>query len=582
MIPRYRHPFGGLSEYPHAGLGPRAPKVRAGADTLCGMSRRPQRQGRARCCGGQGTRMREETEFRPKPMVEIGGRPILWHIMKLYAAHGFNDFVLCLGYRGDDDQGLLPELPRCTTRDFTVDLAQRRRVELPPPPRRGLARDARRHRARDAMTGAPRQAGRAATSTTTTSSCCTYGDGVADIDIGALVAFHRSHGRLATVTGVHPPARFGELVARRRRGRPRSPRSPRRRRAGSTAASSSSSRRVLDRLSATTRPASSSASRWRVWPRDGQLTVYAHDGFWQCADTLRDVELLRGLWDGGKAPWQVWDEEARRRRRFPGCGRHDGLRRLRRRRAPHGARSGAGRRHLPHRQLALAGGHAHRSLPARAGAGRPLPALQGPAPPASTPCWSRRGCSAATPSWTATAATAARSPGIRSAATPASRSPAAPRPRPIDRRRPGPGRPPRRQRQAHLLPGRRRRAERGLGVGGALPGRPPAPRQPHPDRGRQRLPGARHRRGGARHGPDRRPPEAFGLAVTEVDGHAHDGLERALRRRIDGPTAVVARTIKGYGVGFLEGDVMSHYRSFKPDQRETLLGALDERLRRAA
>ena len=138
---------------------------------------------------------------------------------------------------------------------------------------------------------------------------CTYGDGLADVDVAALVAFHRSHGRLATVTGVHPPSRFGELVARRRRGRATSPRSPPRRRPGSTAASSSSIA-AFSTGSRRTRPACSSASRWRARRATASCACYRHDGFWQCADTLRDVELLRSLWSKGGAPWRIWDDRS--------------------------------------------------------------------------------------------------------------------------------------------------------------------------------------------------------------------------------------------------------------------------------
>ena len=158
-------------------------------------------------CGGQGTRMREETEYRPKPMVEVGGRPLLWHIMKIYAAGGLTDFVCCLGYRGAMIKQYFLEY-RSLASDVSVNL------------RSG---DVRYHSSEsedwnvtlvdtgdDAMTGA--RVKRVAHHLPGDVFLCTYGDGLADIDVAAVLDFHRSHGKLATLTGVHPPSRFGELV----------------------------------------------------------------------------------------------------------------------------------------------------------------------------------------------------------------------------------------------------------------------------------------------------------------------------------------------------------------------------------
>ena len=236
-------------------------------------------------CGGLGTRMREETEYRPKPMVEVGGRPLLWHIMKLYAAHGLRDFVCCLGYRGVmikqyflDYHALRSDLT-VSLADGGVEYATREvedwRVTLVDTGDESMTgarvKRVERHLADDDI------------------FLCTYGDGVADLDIGALVDFHRSHGRLATVTGVHPPSRFGELVlegtsVERFAEKP----------AGSSLISGGFfvfDRRVLER-----EPLESLAA-------DGQLHVFRHDGFWQCADTVRDVDGLRAQWAAGDAPW---------------------------------------------------------------------------------------------------------------------------------------------------------------------------------------------------------------------------------------------------------------------------------------
>ena len=252
-------------------------------------------------CGGLGTRMREETEYRPKPMVEVGGRPLLWHIMKLYSAHGLSDFVCCLGYRGAMikryflDYHALRSDVTVSLGDGSVDYATREvedwRVSLV-------------DTGEEAMTGARvKRVERHLQDDDL--FLCTYGDGLADIDISALIAFHRSHGRLATVTGVHPPSRFGELVTARD-SVTRFAEKP----AGSSLISGGFfvfDRRVLARLSADPacvlerEPLESLAA-------EGQLQVFRHDGYWQCADTVRDVELLRDLWDRGEAPWRVWED----------------------------------------------------------------------------------------------------------------------------------------------------------------------------------------------------------------------------------------------------------------------------------
>ena len=267
-------------------------------------------------CGGMGTRMREETEYRPKPMVEVGGRPLLWHIMKLYAAHGLTDFVCCLGYRGAMIKQYFLDYHAMRS-DLTVSLGTGR-VEYAT---RDLEDwsvslvDTGEH----TMTGA-RVKGVERYLGADDVFLCTYGDGVADIDIAALVAFHRSHGRLATVTGVHPPSRFGELVldgteVTRFAEKP----------AGETMISGGFfvfDRAVLDRIS----PDPSCVLEREPLEglaADGELRVYRHDGFWQCADTMRDVEHLRVLWDRGDAPWRVWDDRRQDLGSHPGRRRAD-------------------------------------------------------------------------------------------------------------------------------------------------------------------------------------------------------------------------------------------------------------------
>ncbi|WP_270934075.1 glucose-1-phosphate cytidylyltransferase [Falsiroseomonas oryzae] len=249
--------------------------------------------------GGRGTRLAEETAVRPKPMVEIGGRPILWHIMKTYAAHGVTDFVICLGYKGWQIREFFLNY-RMLSSDIAVDLASGE-VELLRPaaePWRITLVDT----GEDTMTGgrlkrvAPYLAGEDA-------FCMTYGDGVGDVDITALIAFHRAHGRQATVTAVIPPGRFGALSREGTRVAAFTEKPP-----GDGGTINGGffvlSPRVLDRIAG-------DDTVWENEPlaalaRDGELHAFDHRGFWQPMDTLRDRDLLERLWASGEAPWRVW------------------------------------------------------------------------------------------------------------------------------------------------------------------------------------------------------------------------------------------------------------------------------------
>jgi glucose-1-phosphate cytidylyltransferase len=268
-------------------------------------------------CGGLGTRMREETEYRPKPMVEVGGKPLLWHIMKTYDAHGLTDFVCCLGYRGQMIKQYFLDYNAMRS-DVTVSLASGN-VDY-------ASRDvedwtiALVDTGEDSMTGARVKRVESWLGESDI-FLCTYGDGVADIDIDALIEFHRSHGKLATVTGVQPPSRFGELV---HDGLEVS--SFAEKPAGESLISGGFfvfDRSVMERLSA---DPSCILERGPLegLAEDGQLAVYRHDGFWQCADTVRDVELLRSLWEGGDAPWRVWDDRVHQSDENPGRRAGDG------------------------------------------------------------------------------------------------------------------------------------------------------------------------------------------------------------------------------------------------------------------
>ena len=250
--------------------------------------------------GGLGTRIGEETAVRPKPMVEIGGMPILWHIMKIYSASGFNDFVICLGYKGYVIKEFFANY-YLQTADVTIDLRNGNGMEI--------------HSARSepwritlvetgasAMTGGRLAAVRQYLDPEEP-FCFTYGDGVANVDIGALVQFHRAHGAQATITSVSPPGRFGALALEEDRvtGFREKPVGDGGRINGGFFVAHPS---VLDLIAGPDVP-------WEAEPLEslagsGELRAFQHDGFWQPMDTLRDKHYLEELWNSGSAPWNVW------------------------------------------------------------------------------------------------------------------------------------------------------------------------------------------------------------------------------------------------------------------------------------
>jgi glucose-1-phosphate cytidylyltransferase len=250
--------------------------------------------------GGLGTRLSEETSVRPKPMVEIGGKPILWHIMKIYSHNGINDFVICCGYKGY----LIKEYFAnyfLHTSDVTFDMASNtmhvheRRAE----PWKVTLVDT----GDDSMTGG-RLARVADYVRHEEAFCFTYGDGVGDINVRATIDFHRSHGRAATLTATYPPGRFGALDIQSRQVR-----SFKEKPKGDGAMINGGffvlSPRVLPYLKG-------DESVWEQEPltllaEHGELMAYEHHGFWQPMDTLRDKFLLEDLWSSGKAPWKKWN-----------------------------------------------------------------------------------------------------------------------------------------------------------------------------------------------------------------------------------------------------------------------------------
>lgn len=249
--------------------------------------------------GGQGTRLAEETEIRPKPMVEIGGHPILWHIMKHYSHYGFNEFVIALGYKG--------EFIKRWARDFfalggnlTVKTGTGELIT---------------HHSNEAdwtihlvETGASTQTGgrikRLQPWLGDEAFMLTWGDGLSDVDLGSLLDFHRAHGRLATLTSVRPPARYGHLEFE-----------------GDQVCNFTEKPQTaegwINGAFFVLEPAifdyiAGDDTQWEKEPleklaAEGQLMAFRHSSFWQCMDTLREKYLLENLWQGGQPPWKVWD-----------------------------------------------------------------------------------------------------------------------------------------------------------------------------------------------------------------------------------------------------------------------------------
>ncbi len=249
--------------------------------------------------GGVGTRLAEETQIKPKPMVEIGGKPILWHIMRHYAGYGFKNFVIALGYKGEAIKKYMVDYCSLNSNlkvnlrtgkvemnggykpDWTVDLVD---------------------------TGVPTLTGgrikRLAPYLGKETFMLTWGDGVSDVNLHELLAFHRAHGKLATLTAVRPPARFGHLALNDGRVMEFSEK-PQTKEGWINGAFFVLEPGVFDYIEG-------DETQWEREPlerlaKDGQLMAYQHASFWQCMDTLRDKKLLEDLWQNGLAPWKTWE-----------------------------------------------------------------------------------------------------------------------------------------------------------------------------------------------------------------------------------------------------------------------------------
>jgi len=250
-------------------------------------------------CGGVGTRLAEETEVKPKPMVEIGGRPILWHIMMHYAHYGFKDFYIATGYKGEIIKKYMVDycsLNNNITVDFNCGTVRVHEGEKPD------------WRVHVIDTGIPTLTGgrlkRLAPFLGKETFMMTYGDGVSDVNLPELLAFHRSHGKLATLTAVRPTARFGHMEFNGNEVTQFTEK-PQTAEGWINGAIYVLEPGVIDYIAG-------DEVQWEREPlerlvRDKQVMAYKYDGFWQCMDTLRDKKLLQDFWDNGKPPWKVWE-----------------------------------------------------------------------------------------------------------------------------------------------------------------------------------------------------------------------------------------------------------------------------------
>lgn len=251
-------------------------------------------------CGGFGTRLREETEYKPKPMVEIGDMPILWHIMKIYSTYGFNEFVLCLGYKGEMIKDYFYHY-KMRNNDFSMDLKDGN-ITLFDSKEENDWNIILANTGLNSMTGA--RIKRIEKYIDTDQFMVTYGDGVTNLNVSELLKFHKKHKKIGTVTGVYPPSRYGELRIEDDRvvsfdEKPDTGVAP------ISGGYFVFNKEFFDYLNTDESCVLEKEPLARL-ARNKQLKVYNHKGFWQCMDTYRDYTFLNDLWKSNKAQWKVW------------------------------------------------------------------------------------------------------------------------------------------------------------------------------------------------------------------------------------------------------------------------------------
>ena len=255
-------------------------------------------------CGGRGVRFHEATELKPKPLIEIGDRPILWHIMKIYAHYGYQDFILCLGYKSEMIKKFFLDYELITS-DFIIHLGNKYTAEVCSVRQEQGWEITLAETGLNAMTGA--RIKRIEKYIDSDLIMLTYGDGVADLNIDQLVNFHRTHNRIATVTAVHPQSRFGELQMGEdnividfiEKGLIQG---------NHTYVNGGFfvfDRRIFDYVDDDDSCTFERTPLERL-AKDGQLVAYIHNGYWRCMDTYRDWQVLDQEWEKGNAPWKVW------------------------------------------------------------------------------------------------------------------------------------------------------------------------------------------------------------------------------------------------------------------------------------
>ena len=252
-------------------------------------------------CGGLGTRLREETEYRPKPMVKIGGKPILWHIMKIYAHHGFTDFILSLGYKGEMIKEYFYNY-EILNNDFTIELGKQNQFKIHNNHLENGWRITLADTGDYALKGA--RIKRIQKYVEHDQFMMTYGDGLIDINLHALLTFHNQHGKMGSVTGINPASRFGELKINKHHVESFNEKPDK----GSSIVNGGFfvfNYKIFDYLH------DDDSCDLEIGPlekiaEEGQLMAYEHHGFWACMDNIRDMEYLNKLWEEDKAAWKIW------------------------------------------------------------------------------------------------------------------------------------------------------------------------------------------------------------------------------------------------------------------------------------